>query len=365
MTGKFAFIGDCHIGNHKKFGGTAIAGVNNRCREHLDVLKLAIDTSSNSEHIIILGDFFDTSKPEPQVIAAAQEIVDDKPVFILAGNHDVNTNLVGDNALAPLNPVSYVIDSPRTVRCGDLWLIAMPYLVGKTSELLPQMLANIVKINKRPQGVKHAVLAIHAGISDVSTPPYLKDSHDSIHIDELEELCLDFDIHFCFAGNWHQRKVFERDDFTAVQVGALTPVGWKDPGLEGYGAVAYFDISTKTPAITFKVIPGPRFINVKDPKNIKDAELLKKDGYIPYYKLTVPAAELNDALAMVETMGIGNCEVLAESVDGKAEARTAAFAASSMDTLVKSLVGYVDNMTLPEGAIREKVLEKAKEYLCI
>jgi hypothetical protein len=42
-----------------------------------------------------------------------------------------------------------------------------------------------------------------------------------------------------------------------MQIGSLCPTGWDNAGLDGYGTVALWD--TDTQALTWRVLPGPRF----------------------------------------------------------------------------------------------------------
>ena len=87
---RIAFVGDVHVGNHKKFSGEMKKGINERCENVLYALSSAVNKAKaeKAETLVILGDLFDNPRPSPQMIMRVQEIIEQIPTIILAGNHD-------------------------------------------------------------------------------------------------------------------------------------------------------------------------------------------------------------------------------------------------------------------------------------
>lgn len=96
-----SFIADTHIANHRRFAGESRACINVRCHTTLNSLEQAVESARGT--LVVLGDIFDTVRPEPQVIAAVQlALWETHTTFLLLGNHDMVSTQPGDHALGPL-----------------------------------------------------------------------------------------------------------------------------------------------------------------------------------------------------------------------------------------------------------------------
>jgi len=365
---RVGFVADLHTGNHRRFGGPVESGLNRRCRETVATLRAAVAKAKerNCSVIVILGDLFDTSHPEPQLIAAVQASLDIESVAIM-GNHDQVSMMPGDHALGPLNPVATVVDSPRVLHLQDVELWAIPFRTGRAADWLPQVMAEVQggSASQGSSASPRRILALHLGLSDGDTPPWLQDAHDSISAKTVGDLCAQYGIQHAFAGNWHDHKQWSFGRCLVTQVGTLCPTGWDNPGATSYGQLVIYD--SKTGVVACETIPGPRFLKA-DPSN--DGGLISQlalEGNKVYVRCDAQP-ELMDiaAKALEELKAAGTIvdgEIVPEGSEEQAAARTAAMAAKSADTLDEALAAFVKEMPLPESVDRAAVLARAKTYL--
>jgi DNA repair exonuclease SbcCD nuclease subunit len=243
------FCADVHVGNPRAFGGPMASGVNARGRHVLDALRAAVAdaVASSSDALVVLGDLFDSSRATPQLIAAVMEVLttaaeNGVPVHLLLGNHDQESADEGDHALAPLAMVEGVTvhERPAVVsvrRDAEVWMV--PFQVGRASEWLPGVLERL-SAGSPPEA--RVALALHLGVIDGETLPFLRESPDAIDLRLLRALCSQYRIGHVFCGNWHDRRVWEGPEGAkVVQVGALAPTGFNNPGHEGYGMAEHWN----------------------------------------------------------------------------------------------------------------------------
>lgn len=356
---RVGFVGDVHIWNHKRFGGAVDSGLNRRCRMSLDALSRSITVAEaqNCDAFVILGDLFDGVKPEPQVLAAVQNILGlPTQVLVLVGNHDQVSVEAGDHALGPLTEVSTVIEQPSVIGLGGaVQLIAIPFRPGDTRSWLPGALADAVAAKPRAGEVR--ILALHAGIVEEDTPPYLRNAHDAIEAKTLLDLCAEHKIAAVFAGNWHVGRTHSKSPLV-VQVGTLAPSGWDDAGWTGRGLLWVYD--TKTRAAEAVVIPGPRF--AKSEKEIGDNADQRDQVFL---RLIAAADDMETAQAtlrrLVEAKSVVDGEVLPDVQVAQAAARSAAHAARGAETLTEAVHGYVTMQELTVDPV--EVETRVRRYL--
>lgn len=365
------FVADVHVGNPKQHGGPTEAGINRRGLHVLAALNEAMGQANGANSpLVVVGDLFDTVRPEAQLIAKVQEIFQragKKPVCIL-GNHEMVSAAPGDHSLAPLAPVATLVEAPRTVQFRDgrgyenVDIICIPFRPGPAIEWLPDAIAAGVRGETSKSGSPVSppkVLALHLGLLDADTPPWLKDSHDAVPVKLVASLAKQWGITAVYAGNWHDRKTWNIDGIRIEQIGALHPTGWNNPGLD-YGYVSVFGGDFKP-----RRVAGARFVTVK-----KAADLKKFEGLsLLYVKSTASAEdepEILQRLTALQDMGTVVAFEHDRAADGEevAAARTALVdARAAARTGGDSLAEYINAMPLAEGVDRRDVLEKARTLL--
>lgn len=350
---RIAIVADVHIGNHRLFGGKTDAGINARCGLTLTGLSNAYSVAAEEAcgMMVIAGDLYDTEAPNPQIIAKVAEIIQRNSAHIetviIKGNHDSNSPAPGDHALGPLATVARIVEYPA--RIADTLLL--PFAPNATS-----WVAEAVAATPAP------LVISHFGISNASTAEYLLAS--SVPIDTLRSIAAEHGVKLWLSGDWHSHAVYANSTFTAVQIGALVPTGFNNPGVQEYGSVIIVD--TATMQWTRRVIPGPRFVYTKHP------QLLDVPGFNPhtmthlYVKLADPSPEREETLAAWRTAGTISDYVSAtearSEVDASGEAVADAMADLEVNDLGAALIPYVRAMSIAE-ADKPKVIEKCQTYL--
>ncbi len=384
---KIAFVADVHCGNHKRFGDQISIGVNRRGELVLGTLHRALGVAVNEhcEVFVVLGDLFDSDHPEPQLIARVQHLFRQASqasggmrIVCLLGNHESVTSGLGDNALGPLSDVADIADVPihHSASGVDVWLVpftpGVPAL-GYISAALDGLEGSRLKRTTR------TVLALHCGIRDEHTPPWLKTATNSIDVKSLVALCVQHKISQVVAGDWHSRREWLGNSHPSVvsvlQVGTLCPTGFSDAGFQGFGNLAIWEDNGKPPKQI--EIPGPRFIKTSEAelapildKRITMARAIGKGGGEHnqlFVSWTRPATDLlraQERLDYAKRLGhIVDGEVLADEQESEIAARTAAQRASSAATLDEALDGFCQAMQLEPGVDRAEVHRRSREYL--
>lgn len=373
-----AFLADCHIGNPRTHGGPISIGMNDRCRMGLRALKDAMKVADACHTVVVAGDLLDTDYPPPQVLRAVQEIIElpDTNVMVLLGNHEQHSIDPGDHSLGPLEGHGMVYDLPQAVPVGDpisALVLMVPSQPGPAKQYVPAMLAQIEAQIQKAHGQKWSglrrILCLHVGIADDDTAPFLQGAHDSIRVEHLEELCAQFGIGAVMCGNWHTHECWETErGIDIVQIGALVPTGWNNPGLEGYGRVVLFDES-KMKVSQIVEVGGPRFLTAQ---SIEQAEALANKAVLNshldldlFLQLTVEREQMPAALAWKQAHAaeFKAIDVLPDANEAKVAARSSAQAARSAGTLDEAVAAFVGKMQLAEGVDRRGVLNRTRGYI--
>ena len=354
---RLSFVADCHMGNPSIFGGSVVAGINQRGREVLDTLERAVESAQHSDALVICGDLFDTSNPSPQLIAEVQRILLQAPkVFVLMGNHDMVSDSPGDNALGPLLPLENVhpVEQPEVFTFSDTALLSVPFQAGDCREWFPSVVESLASTPVPDGCVK--VLAFHLGIIDKDTPSFLAKAHDAIELEVVEGLMRQHGIDYAFCGNWHSPSKWG----PLVQCGALCPTGWDNPGWD-YGKV--WTLDTKNRLVSIRQIPGPRFLNVQSKEEAENAlGTSEQYGHSLYLTVKGELAEDSETLEEIRSWGV-KARAVADGESAREATRAAAVAVKGASTLNDALAKYVGQMFLETGVDRERVQALAKKYL--
>lgn len=361
---KIALVADVHCANHKVMGGPVEAGLNRRCRQVLAALERAVARARDLDcaAFFVAGDLLDTTRPEPQVITAIQAVlVKARDPHLLVGNHELVSEQNGDHALGPFAPVATVVSAPawkRAVHEG-VEVLCVPFQPGDAREWLPKVVAEQCKGRG---AMKHRILLLHMGLEDERTPTHLKGSHESIPSEQVGQLCKNHGFEAAFSGDWHLHRVMGASNLPVVQIGTLAPTGFDNPGLdELHGSLLVWD--TEQQSLTREVIPGPRFIELRDGDRVPKLG----DGYYLYAKIIASPSGVVEAVEtlkwFIEAKDLAGGEVVPDDTESRAAARTAATVARSAQTMEEAVAGFVGQMPLPEGVRREEVLAKVKHYL--
>ena len=381
-----AFVADCHLANHGRMGGAAEAGLNRRCRLTLDVLDEAVQRAGEvgCTTLIVLGDLFDEVRPPAQLIAEASRILGPcRPdvidqVVLLVGNHEQGSTAPGDHSLAPLAfvPGVKVVEGPAVIEVPSrpagavshkaaLRILCVPFRPGVASEWLPGVVREYVGDFAQEKKAPPLLLALHMGIFDNATVPYLRGASDAIVADQLAEMCLELGIAAALVGNWHDRKRWrygkDKRFVELVQVGALCPTGFDNPGLVGFGGLALWQKGD----ITIVDLPGPRFLKLKLGEPLPDQPM---DGHSWFVELTASSSRFEEAhafmmKAQVDGLPIEAWEVVPDSDEIAQAAADAAQGAAAAEKLEDAVAAFIEKMRLPDGVERGAVLEKSRGYL--
>lgn len=342
---RIAFVSDVHVGQPKTLGGPTEAGLNVRCRQILKVLEdaLALAAEQGCEAFVVCGDLLDSSRTEPQVLAAVQALFskhEKMAKLVLRGNHEMVTEALGDNSLGPLAPVAEVVEVPTIHVWGDVAMLMVPFQSGDAEEYIPRAAEALAK--KDPYNTRR-VLCFHAGIRDDDTPPWLKEAHDAINASTLVKLQERENIDVIAAGNWHDAKQWNEGRIT--QMGALCPTGFNNPGPQ-YGCVAIYDSRKRTTERRW--VAGPRFL-----KRVEDVDFCPKGSTI-YMRL--PEAQ-------TAPPGCFHVEIEEDTAEAQAALRTAAALTRSLTSLEEAVAAYVSLLPLEDEAMRPHVLARVQRYL--
>ncbi len=268
---KYAIVADVHLWNHKRHGGALVRGINRRAQLGLDVLRRAVSLANEEDaKLIVAGDLVDSAGPiQPQLAAAIRNELArcTHGVSLILGNHDMIAD--GDHSLGVYEswggvgrPRVSVIEGTKTLDIFELWAegAAVPFHCDIAD----------------PRIRDTQLLVGHFGVYDSTFLPFLRASKEARNVDDLFSYMKERNIRCMMLGDWHRRMVWSRHDGMAtaacglmampehkhdmrwiMQIGSLCPTGWDNAGLDGYGTVALWD--TDTQALTWRVLPGPRF----------------------------------------------------------------------------------------------------------
>lgn len=263
--GILAAVADCHLGNFRAFGGLWEGGLNYRCRLTVETLRqaLLLAHGSNADLFVIAGDLFETKRPEPPVLAAAQrafaEVDGEMAITILPGNHDMPsaTAAGGDTACEPMHVFAAVLRTPTLEHLPGISVLSVPF--SATVPMAQEIAEQVTRDWEWREPLR--VLATHVGCYDDTDAFWMRDAKDAISADRLFEIMDGSGIHVAIVGNYHQHRFWSRDDRTIIQVGALNPRNFADAGLDQYGSLILLQDDGSWAR---SEIPGPRFVVVKD-----------------------------------------------------------------------------------------------------
>ena len=365
---RVAFVSDPHVGNHRKCGGAIVGSMNERCRLVLNVLREAIKVciSKNVGHLVVNGDFFDAHDPSPQLIASVQVLLEwalskGTQVVLLLGNHDMHSTSGMDNALAPLRRWAKVYDEPGVLSIpGALDIVMCPFRVGDAATWVPESLAGLAL----PKAKVPRVMSVHVGVRDPKTAAYLMGAADSVDVGDLRKWAKAAGISHVFAGNWHDKKVWEQaDEPSIIQCGALCPTGWDNPGLT-YGRMFIYDTTKVGPQVEEVTVPGPRFIEVTSVEEAaRFADIATKKGLQMFVRLVEDAQTLALEGTPERPEGLAGWEVVSNSASSKAATADAAKAAKAESTLDEALSAYIQKMPLAPGVSADEVEAVSREII--
>ncbi len=375
---KIAFVADVHLGNHKRQGGEVTVGLNRRCRAAVAAfatsVKYAIEAGCGG--FVVVGDLFDDDHPSPQLITEVRAILADANASaglhfaLVEGNHEQRTVAPGDHALGPFGDLAVIVDRPQVVTFlrGQAAVACVPFSPGEAALWFPNAIAALrAELHDHFEGLPTA-LALHLGIKDEQTAPWLLGSHDAITAVALfaELAHLGTRARQAFAGNWHERQTWRssQTDRAIHQLGALVPTGWDNQGVD-YGRMAVWTPSTGL--VGYAKVPGPRFFQACSLEELAFDMGTSPAGNQHYARLVVAPSELSETReALTKLAAAGKLvawEVVPDVAEAKAAVRTAAGAARAAASLGAGLAAYVEAFPLAEGVDRAAVLRRASAFL--
>jgi len=369
----FAFVADVHVGNHAVMGGDRVRGINTRCRLVVETLQRAVDAAiqRGASDFVVLGDLFDSHRPTPQVVAAVMAVLSTFPgsVHVLRGNHDAASDEVLDDALAPLAfcPNVRVYSRPDCVESADGILLLVPYRPGPSADWLQRdvQVAFACRGMQPLGGVPLPIcVAVHLGLRDAANTkanPWAALAEDAVDVSDLAVVCASVGAQMAVAGNWHGHFRWQLPGVEAVQVGALAPTGWDNPGLDGYGRVEFWPPG---PGRSGVEVAGPRFLNRIPSRGMVTAA---PSGCVLYARLRDTRERVVEAQIAVQSaiasglLAGGVVEV--EAAGAQAEAREAVSLALSGALAERAVHDHATAMELDPGVDRADVTARALRYL--
>ncbi len=381
---RIAFVADVHVGNlgAEGRGGPISGGMNQRCRDVVDVLGRAAARAkeAGAERLVVLGDLFDrTEETTPQMVAAVQRALSlGPPAILVLGNHDQESTALGDNALAPLAPVAAVVERPTTVQVRwsqppelpvlALELVVVPFRPGPAAEWFPGSLVEALD-GCSVEARAPRVLAFHLGVQGPDTPPFLRGKDDSLELPALFDEMEQWGICAAFAGNWHDRRTWRRvkPRRQVLQVGTLCPTGFSNAGLDGYGTLAFFCSDARD--VVWEEVPGPRFLKLQ---GALDEKVLgtrpARDGWRVHAQVLANPEDFEATTARVSAareMGLlSSGSVTRDDAEDRAAARTAAQNAKAAESVEEAVIQWIGAHPLEhEDVDRALVVEATLGFL--
>lgn len=381
---RVAFVADVHVGVPRWCGGAVEVGLNTRARHVVDVLRAAVERAHALKccALFVCGDLFDTASPSPQVVAAVGRALSNTlpdGVHVLTGNHDMVSESPGDHALAPLAlmPWIHVHDGPGWVRVGAdvdgfgaVNVLLLPFRSGDAKMRLRDDVHAALNDTVNMTGPR--VIAMHAGISDAATPPHLRGTAGAVPLQQVAALARTVGASAVFAGDWHDRRAWDvtGDDGSqpvqVMQVGALVPTDFRNPGLDGFGTFALWSPGY---GATHEVMPGARFLTVHDRAGFdaaRDKARARSDLRV-FVRWVAAPHDFADAVAMMReetTIGLFAGGDVVPVVDAaRADVRAAVANAAQPASLRAAVALYIEAMPDLDPARRVRVRDAALNYM--
>lgn len=398
---RFVCIADVHIGNHGVLGGTMASGLNERC----DLIIRAMAALANrfnenpraarspQPRLAIAGDLFDVDKPSPAILARTMGVVEylcnafSGGVVIIPGNHDRTSET--ESALLPLHFITHDHAGNRGPRiaCEDITLDDTTIYLSFQSRMSPlEHVRKALAIYPNDNHVERLVL--HYGIMDDTTPPWLHNAADAIHVDDLIAELQKFPHPLnVFAGNWHDQRSWPYIHETTkrgvargvYQCGAFVSTGFDNEGSKTGRAWCELDdgsvASLQCNVITFETLHDiselPPLLTA-----IERDPWAKEEAYRKFFRVLLDpdkAAEQRAAVtAMVGLYDRDGRNEVARNVridfrlrapNGTTQEEAELVARSCVSGVGEALSAYVDQMPLPDGVDRALVLAEARRLV--
>ena len=326
-----AVIFDPHFWTFRRHGGPLVKGINRRGSLCLDVGRRVVETANRkSASLIVAGDLVDSAGPvSPQFAHALRETLGEcgQSVTLMLGNHDMTAD--GDHSLGVYTQRD---DWTDVQVCDDICFSHGSNFLSATPLGLDDVCLVPFHRDIRDARVRDVPLVIaHFGVYDDSFPAWAKKAKGAWHVNALLAFMKERNIKCLLAGDWHGRAIWNKrngtvikhsasttciseiqidrnDSYLIMQGGALCPTGFDNPGLHGYGTLAFWD--TDEHRLSWQEMPGPRFCVARSEEEeqaiIEEARRLKHNLFLRrYYEgerpATPPGLEAYEALpAIVE-----------------------------------------------------------------
>lgn len=374
---KIAFIGDCHFGNHRQYGGELQQGMNERFRMTLRALSMALAWAAEQgcTDVVIAGDVFDTPKPLPQQLTAVREVLLEfsGAVHLILGNHDRVSELRGDHGLGPLSLEDIgdgivVYDRPAVIGDSTCRLLLCPFDARPVKEWLPKVLEQAC------WGSGPRLVCGHFGLwerAQASSQPWLTNAADAIEVQEVAALLARHGVEELYVGNYHTHFRWTFDGVRLHQLGALVPTGFDNQGFN-YGRVETWPDDQRL------LVGGPRFVVVASGAELGAAAArAEAEGCVLYadwrvapeaYEATLEAAAgTMTGESPIEggpLLPLGSVvEVHVDRKFSKLRAAEAAGAARASETLIEAVHAFVQKAEMPPHVSRANVLEHVRRFL--
>ncbi len=346
-----AISADLHIWNHKRHGGALIKGINHRGQLCLDTVAKAVAiVNQDRADWIIAGDTVDSAGPiQPQLaMGISHALVTERKTNIILGNHDMTA--IDDDSLGLYEQST---DYASVQVCRDIgWtyggFISDCPLGGDEEICLVPFHCDIT--DERVRDI--SLVVAHFGVYDDSFSKWCANDKKAWHVDKLFAFMQERNIKGVLIGDWHSRSGWQRitPNYTInhlelpdsseppinrggfntelgpviMQIGALIPTGWDNPGLHGYGTVALWDGER----LSWQEVPGSRFCVAKTESEekaiIAEAKQLGHNLFLRRYysgdKPSIPeGVEAYEALPIALEQAVLIAAEQAGFVDPKAE----------------------------------------------
>jgi hypothetical protein len=325
---RIAVVADCHVANHRRWGGEVIAGLNQRARDCVATIARAVDLAvgRRCSALFVLGDLFDNVRPTPQLVAETARALACGTtsasltqyalnVYVLLGNHDRASDAPGDHACASLalRYGVHVIEKPTVVLVGtsdQVEVLCVPYRSGRADDWLRD---DVLSLNTEcPATTRRRVVFTHVGIWDEETPEYMRAARDAVGVGQARWLCEQVRASYLMAGNWHHQRSWlmaggpavprtlhgHRDSAAVVIPGTLCPASFSDAfdaqradtSVNGQLVV----LNTSRPDVEHTFVAGPRFRSITEEtmRSMVEDEAADQRGYVHYFKVRVPRDRL-------------------------------------------------------------------------
>ena len=365
-----------------------------------EALKLANDAGADA--MVVAGDVFDTPCPAPWQVgnfAAAARIEAGCPVYLMAGNHDVEDKwrhalmafpYSGESAgIGPMGgagDVRYIGLDRYSLAEGMCEALSVPY--EPHSALGGDWLGGKLKFMQLPsskRGIPKRILISHLGIAADDSPEYMRHGRDVISVSELLALQRSYGISAAFLGNWHGERDFLGDpEHRAYQIGALCPTGFDNPGPQGaYGRILLYDtVAREVRALrarhpTYQMLDAEEGIALLTERILiaqSSAEGVERmfDHAVDHYRVRVRSEEERAAVlaisAAIEKIGllapfvrvapVWAAEIAEEARDRSTSAAEVVRSAGAL-TLEQRIARYVEAKGVREGIDPSQVVQIA------